>query len=410
MKVLATIVASLVLAAPAQAQDVFRLGLGDSLDTVLTTPDGGAWASVWTRDGVEIRRVAPDGTVRTTPALPPLNALVLGPDGLPWLLSGISIERVDAAGALTTVAADAFGSALATGPDGTGWMQTEEDQIQHVAPDGTITTADVTVPGCAYFRVETLARASDDAMWFFASGCGVVRWPRGGTPAVIAQSADYVQRLVPDATGGMWFSSSYAPGGGHIAADGRTLRLRGIERTYDVAVAPDGTAWFTTGRCRLARANADRSVSLIPTSIPAHEVELTPDGGIWLGSRGRLQRTTLGAAVAPGCDSTPPKVTLTPRPGKRFTLAALRRNRGLTITVREPFALQAAFVDGDGEPFRRAAKVVAAPRGGSVKLRLSPAELRRLARSKRPAVRLWGDLRDREGNYLDLERELRVRR
>lgn len=409
MKALAAILASLALAAPAQAQDVFRLGLGDSLDTVLATPDGGAWASVWARDSVEIRRVAPDGTVGTTRALPPLNALVLGPDGLPWLLSGISIERVDAAGALTTVAEDAFASALATGPDGTGWMQTQEDQIQHVAPDGTITTADVTVPGCAYFRVETLARASDDAMWFFANGCGVVRWPRGGTPAVIAQSADHVQRLVPDATGGMWFSSSYAPGGGHIAADGRTLRLRGIERTYDVAVAPDGTAWFTTGRCRLARANPDGRVALIPTAIPAWQLELAPDGGIWLGSRGRLQRTTIGAS-APGCDSTPQKPTLTPRPGKRFTLAALRRNRGLTITVREPFALQAAFVDDDGEPFRRASKIVAGPRGGSVRLPLNPAQLRRLARSKRPVLNLWGDLRDREGNYLDLERELRVRR
>ncbi|MDA0184446.1 hypothetical protein OJ997_29345 [Solirubrobacter phytolaccae] len=406
MRALATMVAVLALAAPAQAQDVFRLPLGHSLDTLVATPDGGVWGSVWTRDSVEIRRVTPDGAVRITPALPPLNDLVLGPDGLPWLLSGGSIERVDAAGTLGTVAENAFAGALAVGPDGTGWMQTQEDQIQRITPDGTITSDDVAVPGCRFFRVKTLARASDGAMWFFASGCGVVRWPVGGAPAVIHQSAVYIEQLVPDGAGGMWFSSPYAPGGGHFDVTGQLTRLRGLERAYDVAVAPDGSAWFTTGRCRLARANADRTVTLMPTAIPARQLEFAPDGGIWLGSGARLQRTTLGAS-APGCDSTPPKVTIAPKPQARVSLAALRRHRGFTITVREPFAVQAWLIDGDEGPFARAYH---AGKAGTVRLKVSPAKLRQLMRRKHPVVGLQLELRDREGNSVDYEQQVRLTR
>lgn len=406
MRALATIVAVLAFAAPAQAQDVFRLPLGYALDTLAATPDGGVWAGVWTRDSVEVRRVAPDGSVRTTPALPPFNDLVLGPDGLPWLLSGSSIVRVDAAGTLGTVTENAFTSALAVGPDGTGWMQTQEDQIQRITPDSTITSADVAVPGCAYFRVRTLARASDGAMWFFADGCGVVRWPVGGTPAVIHQSAVYIEQLVPDHAGGMWFSSPHDPGGGHFDVTGRLTRLRGLERAYDVAVAPDGSAWFTTGRCRLARANADGTVALRPTAIPGWQLEFAPDGGIWLGSGARLQRTTLGAS-APGCDSKPPKVTITPKPSARVSLAALRRHRGFELRVREPFAVLAWLADSGEDPFTSVSR---AGRAGAVRLKVSAAELRRLARRKHPVLDMRVELRDREGNYLDLEYELRLTR
>ncbi|MBE2315384.1 hypothetical protein DVA67_005315 [Solirubrobacter sp. CPCC 204708] len=404
MRALLTAIAFLALAAPAHAQDVLRVGLGDAIGHVLATPDGGAWTGAWVRGGAAVHRVEPDGTARVS-SVSGLNGMALGPDGLPWVLTGGTIERVDAAGTVTTVS-DTFVDALATGPDGLAWWHTAQHGLQRSTPDGRITSTPFKVPGCRGLRVDALARASDGAMWFLTSRCGMVRLPLGGTPVTIADvpsGRSGEERLVPDAAGGMWLSSIFESAG-HIDARGRVTKLRGAGRTYDVALAPDGAAWFATGRCHIARANADGTITKTPTALPSWSIEFAPDGGLWLGSSARLQRTTIGAP-AHGCDSTAPEIEITPKPAKRVRLAALRRHGGLKVTVREPVRLGIHLADAGEDPFSSRDTIV---QPGTLRLPISPARLRRLARLSRPELELSWELRDAEGNYADSGASMRV--
>ena len=162
-------------------------------------------------------------------------------------------------------------------------------------------------------------------MWSFDVTCGFVRFPPGGAPVVLGHRLPWADRLVPDRSGGMWFTSDLEPGGGHIDATGR----------------------------------------------------------ITLASRVRLQRTTLGAPAA-GCDDRPPRVQIKPNAAKRVSLAALRRNRGFTITVREPFAMESFVTDPGEDPFSGADAVVTNEGGRTVRVPISQRKLRQLARRKNP--------------------------
>ena len=247
-------------------------------------------------------------------------------------------------------------------------------------------------------------------MWSFDVTCGFVRFPPGGAPVVFGHRLPWADRLVPDRSGGMWFTSDLAPGGGHIDATGRITLLRGLGRgTFDVAVAADGSAWFATRTCSLVRATPDGAITRTRVPIPVCELEFDPAGAVYLASRVRLQRTTLGAPAA-GCDDRPPRVQIKPNAVKRVSLAALRRNRGFTITVREPFAMEAFLTDPGEDPFSGADAVVTSEVGRTVRIPIARRKLRQLARRKNPALHLLADVRDREGNYTAIDMEVRIGR
>jgi hypothetical protein len=244
--------------------------------------------------------------------------------------------------------------------------------------------------------------------WSFDVTCGFVRFPPGGSPAVLGHRLPWADRLVPDQSAGMWFTTDLDPGGGHIDATGRITLLRGLGRgTFDVAVAADGSAWFATRTCSLVRATLDGAVTRTRVPIPAWELELDPAGGVYLARRVRLQRTTLGAPAA-GCDDRPPRVQIKPNPAKRVRLAALRRNRGFAITVREPFAMESFVTDPGEDPFSGADAVVTSKGGRTVRVPISQRKLRQFARRKNPVLHLLADVRDREGNYTDIDMEVRL--
>src|SRR6478735_1687641 len=72
---------SLLLCGSAQAADVLRLGLRSTLRQVVTGPDGGAWAGVYSYEHSRIIRVMPEGALRPTPVEFLGGDGGLGPDG-----------------------------------------------------------------------------------------------------------------------------------------------------------------------------------------------------------------------------------------------------------------------------------------------------------------------------------------
>ena len=222
------------------------------------------------------------------------------------------------------------------------------------------------------------------------------------------------QELAPDLTGGVWFAADDAVG--HVDAAGKvsSFALPDDDDATDVAVAPDSSAAFALGRCRLARAatpSGPLAFSRIP--VPARHVAFDPVGGLWLTSGARLVHVA-PTEPAGACDETPPTVRVTPR--RRVSVGALRRS-GLRIAVREPAAISAlAFYRGPGEQFDVGDVLdtnIEGARGGSVRYRVPRAILRRFARAaaagRRVEVGLILSVTDREGNANEVQLDLPVR-
>ena len=156
-----------------------------------------------------------------------------------------------------------------------------------------------------------------------------------GELTVQAMAADGSRRhLVRRARASRAAGTSTRAGGSHPCS-------AAIGRPTDVEVAPDGAAWFATGRCTLARAAADGSVTLHPVPIPASRLAFDPTG-VWLASPARLVHTTLDAP--PGaCDDTPPAVRV--RPAVRRPDQPVRRCAAAsTVRLAEAAALQVARI------------------------------------------------------------------
>ncbi|RKQ87520.1 hypothetical protein C8N24_5543 [Solirubrobacter pauli] len=408
MRAFCTIIALLALAAPAHAADL-RVGLKSSVRQLIVGPDGGAWAHVSATRSSRVVRITPQGAQRSTRT----SAYVgggLGPDGRAWLLDGPDLLRIDGNGLATRTPVAAGYDELVTAPDGTAWVFDGENGAR-LAADGTAQPLDLAIPGCPKAYPHGLTRAADGAIWFYASHCGFVRVPPGGTPTVVANPDEAGTILAPDAHGGIWFSVHIGPGGGHVDTSGRVTLLKrpGHLGTRDVAVAPDGSAYYATGQCFLTRAAADGRVSRHPIAVPATLVDFDAAGGLWLATPSRVRHTTLDAPAA-GCDDTPPTVRIVPDPAKPVSLAALRRQGGFKLTVGEPFQVEAYVFDGPGDySFGHVYTSVTARGGRTVRMALDVDELRDLARQRDEPLALVGTVRDREGNEGGFEHELRLK-
>jgi hypothetical protein len=397
---------TLLCSAPAAASDVTRMPLDHDIHELLASGDGGAWVTIARGFAPDrVGRAQPDGTFRTF-AAPLTTAGTVGPDGRAWFASGAGIVRLDAAGAMSTLEIDDVATSLAPAADGSVWaLSLYGETITRIAPDDTVTTRRLDVDGCTSALGIDLAHAADGAMWLTGS-CGLLRLPPSGPASVVIDAKRVrLSSLAPDATDGVWYTTVEAPGGGHVDARGRRTPLQhNIGRPTDDAVGPDGAAWFATGRCTLARAAAEGSLTWHRAPIPTFRLAFSP-GGVWLASPARLVHTTLDAA--PGaCDDTPPKLRVRPGARKRVSLAALRR--GFEISVAEPATLDALVNDAEypDEPIAEKNKILR--HGGTLRVRLPKRELRRLEPGRHVYLLVFG--RDGEGNAIDEVRRWRVTR
>ena len=189
----------------------------------------------------------------------------------------------------------------------------------------------------------------------------------------------------------------------------RRLTLEHAETATDVAVAPDGSAWFTTGTCALARVTPAGGVSSVPAPVPAMRIAFDPAGGMWLASRARLVHTARGEGAGP-CDDTPPGVRL--RTGRStISLRALRRAGGVVVLVREPVSV---VLDGITSQSPLTVTNITGAKGGSMRVRVTAAQVRsyarRVARGERVGFTVSAVVSDREGNDNYKTYFLRVRR
>jgi streptogramin lyase len=220
---------------------------------------------------------------------------------------------------------------IATGPDGALWAASAlAERLVRLMPDGPQSFTRFDVPSCPAPVYADMERASDGAMWIADIGCGrLIRIAPGGTPATFRIGAEASPgRLAADAAGGVWFAETREPVVGHVDSGGRVTRVqvRHGRTPTDVAVAPDGSAWFAFRRCALGRLTAGGTLALLPAPIPVKRLAFDPAGGLWLASETRLVRTStpeLGGA----CDDRRPRVRMRPA-GGRVSLDALRDGFG----------------------------------------------------------------------------------
>jgi streptogramin lyase len=415
----------LLFAAPATASDVVRVKLGSSLEHLIVGADGGAWVEIHRPAGQAIGRALPAGGFRTGGTEFAAAGSALGPDGQAWFrLGSRDYVRSDAAGNVTRVQlpeGPRLGRPMVTGRDGTLWNLTATGgRFAHVTPEGAVTYSGTRVPKCpgaAASNFSGMEGATDGAIWIIDQGCErLLRVTAAGT-SVLARGHE-LEAIAPDAGGGMWFASADPwPPAGHVDAAGR---LKPVEledgAASDVAVAPDGSAWFSFDTCTLTRVTPAGEVATARAPIPAHELGFDAAGGLWLASHTRLVHVAPGEPAGP-CDDRAPSLRITPgHDGGTISLKALRR--GLRLALREPAVVEArGFASGDvsedglvGAPVVK--RVMA--RAGSFRYRL-PARLmrriaRRLAAGGRPGIGMYVAVTDAEGVQNVVQSTLRVRR
>ena len=293
--------------------------------------------------------------------------------------------------------------------------------------------ADGLPPGAWFGRVSAVVEAPDGSVVVFQRG------PSIEPIVVLDREGQYLRswdqgfglphgmRLMPD--GNLWLTDAGRHRVLKTTLDGEILLELGTagvagtdEKTFnrptDVAVAADGSAWFTLAGCTLARVSPAGEVTIAPAPIPARRLAFDPAGGMWLASGARLVHVAPGEPFGP-CDERPPSLRIGPgRDGGAVSLRALRRAGGLRMTVREPAAVSAFALYGYGsedefDVDKLRDTTVTAARGRTVRYPVSAARLRRLARrlaaGDRTSLVLFAGAADAEGNVTGLTHTVRVK-
>ena len=393
--------------------------VGDAISSLVVGADGGAWVSIARPGDSAIGRIDPAaGLIATTPITLPLSGdAALGADGRAWFgTAGQQLVGADTAGALTALdLGGGYVDGLAPGRDGTLWVtKIQSGSLEHVAPEGVVARTPFTFTGCEQRpRINDMARAADGAMWLTDRACGrLIRLaPDTSALQVVLRLDEIPNRLAADAAGGAWFTDEAQPAIRHVDAAGTVTRFaydlrRGL--ATDVAVGPDGAAWFAVGSCVLGRVAAG-AVTFVPAPVPAHALGFDPAGGLWLASRARVVRTTTAELDGAGCDATPPRVRIRPALGGSIRLAELRK--GLKVELAEAARVSLTARYGQRAP-RRLEQTFSSARTFTYripKLWLSRIESLVSAR-QRPRLTLFVDAVDSEGNVVTVGDEFRVRR
>jgi virginiamycin B lyase len=415
----AAVLALSMMAAPARAEDVARVALGESIDTFVVGADGGAWVAIQRADDVAIARIAPGaGLGGATPVTPPAGGrATLGPDGAAWFATANpgALVRADAAGAVRPLdlgigPIDAF----AAGADATLWVATAEaSTLAHVTEQGVVGRTPFAPTGCEHRpQVRALAGASDGAMWATDWGCQRLLRVAGDTVQPFALHKDEVPSwIAADAAGGAWFTQDVQPVIGHVDASGAVTRLPYDSRRGEptaIAAAPDGSAWFAAGTCALGHVSG-AGIAFVPAPIPARGLGFDATGTLWLASAARVVRTSPAALDGTGCDAAPPRIRIRPATGGRIRLATLRK--GFRIEV--PEAARIAITAGYGRRSPRRVERTLRTRG-SVTFKVPKLWLSRIATAtanhQSPRLTLFVDAVDAEGNAISVGGEVRVRR
>ena len=339
--------------------------------------------------------------------------------------------RVDGAGTVTTATiAPDDGRPLSDLLVGAaGWFAAGDDAERELAgPDRPRRDADLRQGGAAEVRrcrptmLTDAVTASDGTVWIAEVNCDqLLRYaPATGMWTSLSLGEDTAVLLAPDAAGGVWFA------GGLVGRPCRRDRHDRAQRPADPLPACDRRRGRRPTEAPGSRRSAASScawrpaprLAFVPAPVPATQLAFAPTGGRLARQPRPAAADTSGALGGPvACDDTPP-ATGRIRVGAEtadgpVSVAALRRHRGFTISVREPAAIDAlAFYPDAARPagrygrHRQAWRLGPLPRaGGACCARFE----RSLAAGRHPSFNLFATFTDLEGNPVQIPAEVRLR-
>ena len=252
----------------------------------------------------------PDGAITETGAPTAPNnvayaGLVQGSDGNLWYIANNTLGRLRPNGQFTEFALPkgmGFVGAIAAGPDGVLWVTMGNGQLLKVtipsSNDATSAPQITQVTGLPANTKDPMAVAPDGSLWastFVMSGdtaqsTHITRITSAGTITQLPLSIPGgVTALKAGPDGTMWFISTAGQGQiGRItqAAVASFFRVSQIGQmgSLNLAIAPDGNAWFSTNDSRIGRitpAGVVTTFSLPHTGGMISNLTVGPDGGIW---------------------------------------------------------------------------------------------------------------------------------
>jgi streptogramin lyase len=229
----------------------------DAGDATAYLPALGADGNVWFAEypASTVRSVSPSGSFTSTTFADGVNAMTHGADGRLWYAYS------DDTGGEGVAARDAAGT-------------TQHFPVQSVAQENALIT--------------DIKGAPDGSVWFVEAGTNKIGVVKDGVmrefdgPAG-RQGANIGPGSLAVAPDGVWFLALNADGTrllGHLHGDGSITDTRTIQAA-DLAVAADGTVWFTTFANSLGELSPDGTISNYETAGPTHFVVIGPDGNPW---------------------------------------------------------------------------------------------------------------------------------
>jgi hypothetical protein len=390
------------LVGASEARDTTSLPIGSDISSLAVASNGAAWVGVRGAQERGVGHASEDGIFHLTPvaeagpdSLFGLSATI-GSDGDAYF-SGPHHEIFRAAPRGGVVVLGPFPGEqtfqpVAEGPDDTVWLAGGTEQILHVRPDATSYTTPFAAPirgaVCDYANYQSMVQATDGAMWLSDVDCDrVVRISTAGTASVYRFGRfDSPFNLAPAPDGGVYFTD--LAGVGHISRTGQVARheLRGGAGA--IALAPDGTAWFSTdGNCGITEMTLEGPGRHVSASVIPQKIAFAPDGSVWLADPTHLVHATTAELEthASACHRRPPRIAVRPSITHPVTLTELER--GFRISADEPAVISVSIDFSD--PVRSSPAQIATP---EVKVVYSRRAAVRVGIARRQLSRIRRDL------------------
>jgi streptogramin lyase len=354
LALLTAALAALAMPAAAAAIDEYPLAPGAvNPGSITRGPDGALWFTLEGGDGAIGRMTTAGVHTNTFPlppcsgsscssSIPPVDQIVLGPNGNLWftMTRSNAIGQMNTAGGMAIYPIDTPDSqpeGLTVGPDGRLWF-TEANFNGIGAIDMGGTDVDWSLPTSGSGPSD-IANGPDGALWFTESLTNKVG--RITTTGVVTNEFDVPTPSsepsgITNTGGGLWFTESAVGQIAQISTGGIITEYAGAgDQPSAIALAPDGALWYTEsgpasnaiGRITTGGIITNHFPLATPGAEPS-DITLGPDGNLWFTEFfGNKIGRVVTAPPAPQ-PPPPPVVSLKPKPRPKCKVPKVR---GLTV-------------------------------------------------------------------------------
>jgi streptogramin lyase len=353
LALLTSALAALAMPAAAAAIDEYAITSGTNPGSITRGPDGALWFSLEGGDGAIGRMTTSGVHTNTFPlppcsgsscssSIPPVDQIVLGPNGNLWftMTRSNAIGQMNTAGGMAIYPIDTPDSqpeGLTVGPDGRLWF-TEANFNGIGAIDMGGTDEDWLLPTSGSGPSD-IAAGPDGALWFTESLTNKVG--RITTTGVVTNEFDVPTSSsepsgITNTGGGLWFTESGVDQIAQITTGGVITEYPGAgDQPSAIAYAPDGALWYTEsgpGSNAIGRITTGGIITNhFPVPTPGSEpsdITLGPDQNLWFTEFFGNKIGRVVTAPPPPPPPLPPVVSLKPKPKPKCKVPKVK---GLTV-------------------------------------------------------------------------------